>query len=331
MKTDIPIVFRSGFEAGTVGLPSEAIQVFAGNDTSTAPQGNWEVFRTRLMPPHPWALPGASELSLDASGEPGLGYFDIQYMGGTVDDRFARLAPDPVRPDNQVLHYCISQANEPIANGRFKARVQAAIYENRDVTALKQTVRLRLHEDLDCLHTWERGFDWFTLQELWFEPRWTGEGHAFRISVNLHRDPGPGEKPLHLSVHGQPMWEEGLEESATAPCWAVPSWEEVQRQVSVPVGKWLDLDMEYAQGDKESGRFVYGLCPEGGSRLEVFNIRDWTYNPRSESPAPLWGWNPMKLYTSEELVNYVRSHGGRTQLHWDDLVVSVSDSLLTTG
>jgi len=315
------LIFKSGFETGTAGLPEEAVEVFVGNDTSTSPHGNWDAFRARLTPPHPWALPAASDNAPLAADAPRLGYFDIHYMGGTADDRFARLLREPARPENHVLHYCVNRANEPIQNGRCKARVQAAIYDNCGITSLKQEVRLFLHPDLSCLHAWERGFDWFTLHEFWFEPAWTRVGHPFRISISLHRDPGGGDRPLHFSVHGQPFWEEGMSAVPTAPGWAVPTWGEIQRGVEVPVGNWMELAMEYRQGDGETGRFAYRMREEGGNWQEVFTIANWTYNPRSATPAPLWGWNPMKLYTSQELVDYVRSCGGRTQLYWDDLAI----------
>ena len=313
------LLFRSGFESGTHGLPDDAHEVITGQDHSVALPNDWNILRARLRPPHPWALPGPP--AAQRTHSPQLGYFDIQYMGGTVEDRFARVIADPTEPGNSVLHFSIARANEPISDGRSKARIQSCIYENQNLTAMRSRVRMYLHPDLAVLREWEQGFDWLTLQEYWFEPGWTNAGHPFRISVGLCRDPGAGEKPFHFSVHGQPGWEAGLDVCPGAPGWALPTWDKVQREFSVPTGTWLELETCYRQGGEKSGRFRYRLRAGNGPWVELFNVTDWTYNPRSESPAPLWGWSPMKLYTSMELIDYVRSRGGTTQAYWDDLAI----------
>lgn len=40
----------------------------------------------------------------------------------------------------------------------------------------------------------------------------------------------------------------------------------------------------------------------------------------TKDPAPngFTGYNPMKLYTSKELVSYVKSQGKTLQIYWDD-------------
>ncbi len=316
------LLFQTGFEPATCGLPADAHEVMGGVDHSVAPPNDWDVFRRRLTPPHLWALPGAPAVDAgdDASGQPRLGYFDIQYLGGTVAERFARIIEDPTCPGNQVLQFSVTHANERYPGGA-KARVQACIYQNRNLTVMGSRVRMYLHPDLAVLRDWERGFNWLTLQELWFSPPWDGGEHTYRISLGLCREPGPGRKMLHFNVHGQPHWEEGMPVFPEYYGWAKPTWEGVQRDFAVPTGVWLECETGYRMGNAETGRFTYRVRVEGGDWVTVFDVTDWTYNPRSPEPQPLYGWSPMKLYTSSALIDYVRHRGGLTQIYWDDFAI----------
>lgn len=315
------LLFQTGFEQGTCGLPAEAHEIITGTDHSVAPPNDWEAFRRRLTPPHPWALPGAPSAEAgEGNAAAQLGYFDIQYLGGTPEQRFARIIEDPTRPGNRVLHFSITHPNEMFPGGS-KARVQACIYENRNLTSMTSRVRMYLHPDLAVLRDWESGFHWLTLQEYWFNPSWTNSKHMFRISLGLCREPGPGRKELYFNIHGQPEWEEGMPVFPEYAGWGWPTWEETQKKFALPIGAWLECETHYHMGDAETGRFSYRVRIEGGEWVTIFDIANWTYNPRAPEPQPLYGWSPMKLYTSSALVDYVRNKGGVTQIYWDDLVV----------
>jgi len=316
------LLFQTGFEPATRGLPADAHEIFTGVDHSLAPPNDWNAFRGHLPPLHPWADP-AGPLAKDAPGAPGqprLGYFDIQYLGGTVAERFARIIEDPTHPGNHVLHFSITRANEKFPGGA-KARVQASLYKNRGLTQMSSRLKMYLHPDLEVLRGWEVGFDWLTLQELWFGPSWEGGQHPFRISLGLCRAPGAGQE-LHFNIHGQPTWEEGMPVFPKYPDWGWPTWELVQQDFAVPTGVWLECQTCYRMGNGITGRFCYRVRVNGGTWVSIFDVTNWTYNPRSPVPIPLTDWNPMKLYTSSALVDYVRNRGGIAQIYWDDFAVS---------
>jgi len=266
------LLFHTGFEPGTSGVPAEAHEILIGTDHSVAAANDWDAFRNRLPPPHPWALSGVSPVEAgDAAGTPRLGYFDIQYMGGTAAQRFARIIEDPTQPGNRVLHFSISHPNETFPGGS-KARVQACIYGNRNLTAVTSRVRMYLHPDLAVLRDWEVGFDWLTLQEYWYGPSWDGGRHPFRISLGLCREPGAGRKGLHFNIHGQPAWEEGMPVFPKYAGWGWPTWEETQREFSVPTGVWLETETCYRMGDAATGRFTYRIRPQGGAWATIFDV-----------------------------------------------------------
>ena len=219
-----------------------------------------------------------------------------------------------------MLHFSITRANEKFPGGA-KARVQASLYKNRGLTQMSSRLKMYLHPDLEVLRGWEVGFEWLTLQELWFGPSWEGGQHPFRISLGLCRAPGTGQE-LHFSIHGQPTWEPGMPVyPKNFKEWGWPTWELVQRDYAVPTGVWLECQTNYRMGDGATGRFVYQVRANAGPWVRIFDVTNWTYNPRSPVPVPLTDWNPMKLYTSSALVDYVRNCGGTTQVYWDDFSV----------
>jgi len=47
-------------------------------------------------------------------------------------------------------------------------------------------------------------------------------------------------------------------------------------------------------------------------------VTNFTHMTKDPAPNGLTGYNPMKLYTSKELVSYVKSQGKTLQIYWDD-------------
>jgi hypothetical protein len=60
------------------------------------------------------------------------------------------------------------------------------------------------------------------------------------------------------------------------------------------------------------------ITPEGQPRQVVHDVTGWTQNTRDPAPAGISDWNPMKLYTSKELVSFMRSQDKTLQVYWDD-------------
>jgi hypothetical protein len=60
------------------------------------------------------------------------------------------------------------------------------------------------------------------------------------------------------------------------------------------------------------------VTPDGGSRQVIFDVHDHTYHPANPAPAGLTHYNPMKMYTSSQLVQFMKQHGHVMQLDWDE-------------
>ena len=55
-----------------------------------------------------------------------------------------------------------------------------------------------------------------------------------------------------------------------------------------------------------------------GPGMVVFDITNFTHHPNDPNPDGLSHFNPMKLYTSKGLIDYVRDNGKSLQVYWDD-------------
>jgi hypothetical protein len=78
------------------------------------------------------------------------------------------------------------------------------------------------------------------------------------------------------------------------------------------------MDYYVKEGNNETGRFYLAITPEGGKKQVVFDVKNYTHMTKDPAPNGFSGYNPMKLYTSKELVNFMKSQGKTLQVYWDD-------------
>ena len=288
------LLFHSGFEPDSATVPAKDPKHIEGTDKSVSPPNDWVK---------------------DLKDNPNIGNFNIQYQGGTPADRIARIVEDPTKPGNHVLHYWIKNANVPLPNGRKKGRIQANLYGNKGIYEMRQRVRLYLpKKDFEVLRQWPKQFGWMTLIEFWNEPGWVGSKYPFRISINIAKDAGAG-KPFNLDIHGQ--------DKPGGKKWK-NVWHERNREFALPVGEWLTLEYLFVEGGKDTGRLMMTVERENGEKTTVFDIHDCTRHPNNPAPNGLTGWNPLKLYTSQPTIDWVREHGGELQVYWDDFEIAVN-------
>ncbi|MDX2360664.1 MAG: T9SS type A sorting domain-containing protein [Crocinitomicaceae bacterium] len=278
------LIFHSGFEP----LSTETItgEDIIGIDNSVSPPNDWVN---------------------DLENHPNIGDFSIYYEGGNDTMRFARIVQDPTDPTNQILHYWLKY---PYVGG-LKGRIQADMYWNNDLTELSQKVRLYLPSDWNIIKNAAGGtVTWLTIMEFMNNAGWTGEDHKFRIHIGIHKnDPFSSELNFNLGSDTKP----GL-------TW-LPYWDYVDTAFSIPVDQWMTLEFYFKEGDASNGRFSLAVTPDGGVKQTIFDVTNFTHHPSDPSPDGLTHYNPMKLYTSNNVIDYVRLNGGVLQVYWDDFEI----------
>lgn len=276
------LVFQSGFEGSTAITPGEKTDVITGGDP---------------------ALPLSDWTELQRKGI--IGAVCVNYTGGAPSQRHARIIPEPGNPDNRVLQFWLDDAW--LADGnQLKARVQMEFYDIKGgLKEFYQSTRVYLSEDFNVLKSYPKKINWCTLAEFWNNEWWIeGEPHGFRITLGLGKPTGAASE-LNFILNGEDAGQKEV-------------WKGENLAVKVPLGRWFTMDCYFKEGDQKSGRFWMAITQDGGARQVVFDIHHFTHMTKDPAPNGVTGYNPMKLYTSHELVKYVKAQGKTLQIYWDD-------------
>ncbi len=287
------LIFQTGFEPGTKIIKQGAKSAeIVGIDHSLNAKNNWDN---------------------DLGQHLNIGYFNIQYQGGNKNQRLAQITSDPVNPSNKALRFWIK---DPNVNPK-KGRIQANIYNNNEIKTLDYSIRLFLPSDFNVVKSAPFKVKWLTIMEFWNNANWKGEDHQFRISVNLQKL-GKSTDSLRIAVKGQIR-------NPETDKWKKPYlWEFHNADFVVPIEKWMTINIHFVEGDADHGRFVLSVTPEDGSKTIVHDVKNFTHHPDDPNPDGLAHFNPFKLYTSDDLINFVTNSGKLLNVYWDDFKLSIN-------
>jgi hypothetical protein len=278
------LIFQSGFEDNCEIVPLGASQHdLIGQDTTLREKNDWVE---------------------DLEKRAGIKMFRFDYTGGDISQRFVRIVPEPSNPTNRVLWFWLNDSWKA-DGGVVKARVQADIYGVKEgLKEFYQSVRVFLPEDWNVVRRYPHPIHWCTISEFWNDVYWPNNPKGFRVTLGIGKPSAPtGDLYFLLDAQGPEMRR---------------VWIAHNEQVKVPIGRWFTLDCYFKEGDSQNGRFYVAVTPDGQARQVVYDVLGWTRNTTNPTPDGITDWNPMKLYTSKELVAFVKSQGKTLQIYWDD-------------
>lgn len=255
------------------------------------------------------SLPDHNDWVKDFDNNPYIGNFNLQYQGGDSTQRFAKIIPEPGNPSNHVLHFWL---NEPNVSGS-KGRIQGNIYGNNGLYEFYQSVRIFLPEDFKTVRNYPDKISWLTIAEFWNNITWNQDvPYRFRITLGMGK-PVSEESDLYFILDAQDcdLFADGKQKYSTV-------WSEINRDVAIPIGKWFKMDYYYKEGNAETGRFYLAITPEGEKTKVIFDLKKITHNTQDLNPDGVGDFNPIKLYTSKGLIDFMRSKGKTLQIYWDD-------------
>lgn len=282
------LVFQSGFEPSCRVIPfGDATDKIIGRDNTLKEKNDWVQ-------------------DLDSDNRYKNIY--LNYTGGDSTRRFAKIIPEPGNPKNHVLWYWLNDS-WLASEHQQKARVQLDFYGiKKGYREFYQSVRVFLHEDFNTLKSYPAKINWLTISEFWNNEWWVAtEKHGFRVTLGIGK-PTAENSELNFILNAEDPGQKEV-------------WRGDNTAVKVPIGRWFTMEYYFKEGDKDHGRFWMAITPEGGSRQVVFDITNYTHNTKDPAPDGLTGYNPMKLYTSKEVVAFMRSKGKALQVYWDDLKI----------
>ncbi|UFH57944.1 hypothetical protein [Spirosoma sp. KNUC1025] len=292
-KTVEELIFQTGFEGSSrvvkaIGSNDHGavMEYMDGLDTSFSTKSDW---RTDWRP-------------IVKNGR-----MQVQYTGGDSTKRFARVIAEPGNPTNKVLQYWLNDSWVASENQQ-KARIQTNLYGIQGgYTEFYQSVRVFLTDDFNALKTYPRSINWCTISEFWNNEWWVkSEPYGFRITLGIGKSSAE-KSELNFILNA--------ENAGQKEVWRA---DPTTSNVVVPIGKWFTMEYYFKEGDQKTGRFYLAITPEGQPRQVVYDIANFTHNTADPAPNGVTGYNPMKLYTSKELISHVKAQGKTLQVYWDD-------------
>lgn len=286
-NSDEELLFQTGFNNTTLTNGDYENVEFSGTDLELADHNSW----------------------VDFIANPSVGYVEVGYEDGEDNQRIAQIVNDPDSAANKALSFKLMEPH--IKEGSHqKGRVQVSVNDNQCIKEIYQTVRLKLHPDMAYLMDWDIRVPWLTVFEFWNNATWSNEKKTFRVTVNLFKDAeGPVEE-IHFHAKA--------DHQACNVCEWKEDWGEEATHFAIPFGVWMEIELYLLEGDENNGRFYMAVTPEGQSKVVVFDITNNTHHRKEKCPDGFTHFQPMKLYTSDEVINYMKDGGKSLELFWDD-------------
>ena len=286
--TNGTLIFQSGFEPGSKVVASGSDADIIGIDTSKPDHNDWVA---------------------DMDNNPDIGSFSLQYQGGDSTMRFAKIIPEPGNPSNHVLQFWLDKPNVEGSKGR----IQGNLYGNMGMKEFYQSERVFLHNDFSAVRTYPGIITWLTIAEFWNNITWSQTvPYGFRITLGIGK-PVATTSDFYFILEAQncELFADGSQKYTTL-------WFETNQKVKVPIGQWFTLEYYYKEGNAENGKFYMTIQPDGGNKEVIYNLTAITHNSKDPNPDGVTDFNPFKLYTSKELINYMSAQGKTLQIYWDE-------------
>lgn len=285
---DEELIFQTGFDGTVIENGEHSRATFSGADLSLTDHNSWE--------------------GLEAHAN--IGNVQITYEDGDIDQRFADIVNDPENEANSVMRFAIREPH--IREGtKKKGRVQLNLSQNNCVKEIYQTIRLRFHPDMAHLKEWEERVYWLSIFEFWNNADWTKEKYPFRVTVNLYKDESGPVKEMYFHAKGD-------SKKNCKNCKWHDEWTEEADHFPIPFGEWMDIELYIKEGDENNGRFYMAVTPEGGDKVVLFNITNTTQHPKENCADGFTHLQPLKLYTSDKLIEYMSDADKKLEIYWDD-------------
>lgn len=259
---------------------------------------------------------------LDLDDNPNVGSFRIFYEEGDTSKSIANIVEEPGNPSNHVLSYEIKSPHIEYSFNEVdtldKGRIQVGINGNPNWHEFHVREKMFIHPDFVELVNQPLPISWLTIQEYWNNA--AASTLPFRITVNIRKEPGTGSH-LHLGSHGQTR-------GANPGDWD-DVWDTVDTTFPLPFGEWFTLETHFVEGDSLTGSFTVSLTDAQNVVHNLIDITGFTHHPNDTAPDGVTNFNPMKLYTSGQLINGMDSADACLCLYWDDFTLWTDTSTIT--
>ncbi len=294
------LIFKNGFE-GTTRIEQRTVthEKIKGSDNSNDPS-DWET---------------------DLVNNPYFGYGEIVYEQGDATQRKAEIVVDPANANNKALRFRIRDQHILMSSGERKARIQYDL-QNKNaappggyIKQYYQKNRIYFSPDFKILEDSPTDFGWFIMQEFWNDPQFNVPGGQQRKETRVDF-----EVTRLRHVAGEKL---RFGAKFRDPVNIYPAtWEYVNPNFEIPLGKWITQEIYIKEGDDRTGRIYMAVTVDGQKTVIVDRIgRTVGVATNSYTPDGQTSWNPMKIYMEGKVARLFKDKGKILDVYWDDLEI----------
>jgi len=206
-----------------------------------------------------------------------------------------------------VLHAQIID-DDPGVGGTSRAQMTVDLNDNLNI--LHTSHRMKLHPDLAHLSQHANSIRWMTLFEIWGQrdPNQGGDpAGSSRISLSIFKESGAGQK-LYWNIYHEEM----------QPNPFTKMWNHQNNVAPIPFGKWFTLDMYVKRGIGTAGQVKVVITEDGGQPITLFDVKNSTVY-RTRTDLRLKQWQIFKLYSSDQIMDFMRAAGKQFSIQYNDV------------
>lgn len=248
------LLFKSGFEGNINIIPFDGNkETISGTDSET--KFSWDT-----------DLPAEKAQFLYLTGN--------ESPKPYVENRIERV----IGPDGKLTNALYMEVKKDYSSDNLITRNEFQLFLSPELQQSYISYSMKLQDnDLDA---WPNKDAWRVFME-WKEPGidHSSEGtnnYRFNLSINADRE------QIHWSGKTQQVQPSRLDE-----------WSAHNKEVSVPLGEWFDIEVFWRKGDEDEGRLWFAVNGE-----EIFDFHGRTQH--AKRPQDLMFWSIFKLYTGQD-------------------------------
>lgn len=218
----------------------------------------------------------------------------INYEDGSYSQRYAKVVADPEDTSNSVLMFKIIEPHI-VEGDHMKGRV-STILETGEIYSVSQTLRVYLHPTMATLKKWDRKVDWLTIFEFW-------STDYFRVTVSLFKSDIPNDEMYFKVSSGSRTLLSSFKEE----------WSKTDTSYPIPFGEWFTISLNLSLDNAGNGNLLMEITDSRLRKITIFNLTREFGNPEGFTKI-----NPMKLYTSDSLIEYLKKNNSELEIYFDD-------------
>lgn len=232
---------------------------------------------------------------------------------GTIDTiaAIAQVKDAPEMDGKKALHFKINSPNVEKKGKKTKSRIQLDIVKRPGLKSFVSEVSVFLPYSMNELNNYPYPITWLTLQEYWNAPS-NDKGTTFRISIDLWKNK---TGKLHFGYKAQDYID--------------GKYIDVERgnneHLEVPIGRWFRLRTELIEGDQDVGFMCISIV-DGDQDIPLYKRNMQTmataFCEKKYSPQGFTLIQPIKLYTSARLTEWMKERGCAIEAYFTDWTIN---------